>query len=190
VIDEFVTRGDLVDRSLILYMQAIRLAHRRTEAEYWRSFRADYPAILGGLLDVIAAARRQLPSVVLTKAPRMADFAHWGEAVGRGLVWPEQEVLKSYLRNRRAATVAVIEDSLVGSMLLSGFSSWSGTFFHLHSLLTEAVDKKTAGSAGWPKTVPQFARELHRIAPQLRTHGLSITCSRHKTGRRLAITRQ
>ena len=32
---------------------------------------------------------------------------------------------------------------------------------------------------GWPKTVAQFARELHRIAPQLRTHGMSISFSRH-----------
>lgn len=35
-ISDFLTRGDLIDRALILYMQAIRLAHRRTEAEYWR----------------------------------------------------------------------------------------------------------------------------------------------------------
>ncbi len=189
-ISDFLTRGDLIDRALILYMQAIRLAHRRTEAEYWRSFRADYPAILGGFLDAIVLARRLLPSVVLTRVPRMADFAHWGEAVGRALGWPEEEFLKSYLRNRRAATIASIEDSLVGSMLLSTSSSWSGPVVQLQMLLTEAAGKKVASSAGWPKSTALFARELHKVAPQLRTHGISITFSRHNTGRLVTIKAQ
>ena len=50
-IEEFAKRGDIINRSLLLYTQPIRLAQRRAEAEYQRSFRANYPAILGGLLD-------------------------------------------------------------------------------------------------------------------------------------------
>ena len=146
-------------------MQQIRLARRCTEVEYWDSFRADYPAILGGLLDAVVGGLRQLPSVVLTKVPRIADFAHWGEAVGRGLGWPPDQFLKSYLRNREAATIAAIEDSLVASVLLPHRGSWSGPLAELYDDLTAEVGKKTAGSAGWPKTVAQFARELHRIAP-------------------------
>jgi hypothetical protein len=186
-INDFATRGDLIDRSVIFYMQQIRLARRRTEAEFWRSFRGDYPAILGGLLDAMVGGLRQLPAVVLTKVPRMADFGHWGEAVGRGLGWPEDEFVKSYLRNRGAATVATIEDSLVASLMLSRIGSWEGTFAQLHSLLTEAVGKKIAASSGWPKTASLFAREIHRVAPQLRTHGMSITVSRDKSRRYVRI---
>jgi hypothetical protein len=188
-VNDFVTRGDLIDRSLLFYLHQIRPEQRRTEVEFWSSFRADYPAILGGLLDAIVGGMRQLPSVVLTKAPRMADFAHWGEAVGRGLGWPEDEFLKSYLRNRSAATIAAIEESPIASFLLANFSSWSGSFAELHALLTPALGKKSATSTGWPRTVPQFAREMHRIAPQLRPHGLSITFSRHHKGRRVVIRR-
>ncbi len=188
-ITDFVTRGDLIDRSLILYMRAIRFAHRRTEAEYWRSFLADYPAILGGLLDAIVLARRHLPSVVLSKVPRMADFAHWGEAIGRALGWPEEEFLKSYLRNRSAATIGAVEDSMVASVVMAHVPEWSGTFGELYIYLTEKIIKKTGRqSAGWPKTPAVFARELHRVAPQLRTHGVAITVTREKYRRRLSIS--
>jgi hypothetical protein len=188
-IHEFVTRGDLIDRSLVLDMQPIRLNQRRTEAEYWHSFRADYPAILGGLLDTVVVGLRQLPSVFLTTVPRMADFAHWGEAVGRGLGWPTEDFLRSYLRNRAAATIATIEESLVAGALMSRLSSWSGTLVELQAGLTQAVGKNTARSPGWPKTTAQFSRELHRIAPQLQAHGMSMTFTRKTKGRHVLITR-
>jgi hypothetical protein len=188
-IDDFVTRGDLVDRSLFLHLQPIRLSQRRAELDYWRSFHADYPAILGGLLDAIVKGLRTLPSVVLTKAPRMADFAQWGEAVGRGLGWPDNTFLKSYSRNRGAATIAAIEDSPLASALKSDeiLIGWDGSITELHQAFTEEIDKNIARSAAWPKTTAQFARELHRIAPQLRMHGISITFARTHKGRRVII---
>jgi hypothetical protein len=51
------------------------------------AFRADYPRILGPVLDAIVGGLRELPSVNLTDLPRMADYAEWGEAISRGLGW-------------------------------------------------------------------------------------------------------
>ncbi len=73
-IDDIVTRGDLIDRSLFLYTQPIGDGMRLAEAALWSSFQADYPSILGGLLDSIAKGLSVLPSVVLERVPRMADF--------------------------------------------------------------------------------------------------------------------
>lgn len=158
-----MTRGDLIDRSLFLHTRPISLAHRRAESEYWRSFRADYPAILGGLLDGVVMGLRTLPSVGLTQLPRMADFAQWGEAVARGLGWPNDAFLKSYAGNRAAATVSSIEDSAVADVLMRwnmrGYP-FTGSFADLHLLLSDLISKKVARSIGWPKTTSLFAREL------------------------------
>ena len=190
-IEDFMKRGDLIDRSLLLHMQPIRPAQRRREAEYWRSFRADYPAILGGLLDAVVGGLRTLPSVVLTRLPRMADFAHWGEAVGRGLGWPDNAFLKSYSRNRRTATIVSLEDSVVASVLMSPMlrgNKWTQTCSELYSLLNKTAGKQITGSAGWPKSIPPFARELRRLAPQLRMHGVSIVFGRdNRNGRRVTV---
>ena len=97
-IDEFVQRDDLADRCVFLHLPPIDAASRRAEAEFWRAFRAERPAILGGLLNAVVGGLRELPSVRLTELPRMADFACLGEAVGRGLGWPEGTFLDGVQR--------------------------------------------------------------------------------------------
>ena len=60
----------------------------------------------------------------------MADFGYWGEAVGRGLGWPDQSFRSAYARNRRSATDSTIEDSAVADALFTSVPSslkWSGT---------------------------------------------------------------
>jgi hypothetical protein len=54
---------------------------------------------------------------------------------------------------------------------------------HALANLTRVVGKKVAASARWPKTVPMFAYELRRLAPQLRLHGLFITFEPRHEGR-------
>jgi hypothetical protein len=86
-ITDIVMKGDLRDRSVFLNMTAIPDDSWRTERAFWPAFRADYPRILGAVLDAIAGGMRELPSVDLKTLPRMAEYAEWGEAVGRALGW-------------------------------------------------------------------------------------------------------
>src|SRR5262249_18536439 len=109
-IDAFLRRYDLEDRCLFLHLEPIADSSRRAEAEFWRAFKADYPAILGGLLDAVAGGLGRLPSIQLAELPRMADFACLGEAVARGLGWAEGEFLSAYVENRQATTLATLED--------------------------------------------------------------------------------
>ena len=74
-IDEFVRRDDLADRCVFLHLPTISPTYRRAEVEFWQSFRADYPVILGGLLDAIVWGMHELESLELEALPRMADFA-------------------------------------------------------------------------------------------------------------------
>jgi hypothetical protein len=99
-IDDFVLRGDLRDRSVFLHLPGIAETNRRTERAFWPAFRSEYPRILGGVLDAIVGGLRELPSVDLKELPRMADFAEWGEAIGRGLAWGPT---RSYQRTRTTA---------------------------------------------------------------------------------------
>ena len=69
------------DRSVFLHLPTIPETRRQTERKFWPAVRADYPRILGGVLDAIVGGLRELPSVNLTDLPRMADYAEWGEPV-------------------------------------------------------------------------------------------------------------
>ena len=105
---------------MFLHLPPIIPAGTREEVEFWGSFRELQPRILGGLLDAVVGALRELPSVRLADLPRMADFARFGEAVGRGLGWPPETFLAAYLENRREATVSSLEDSILANDTAQG----------------------------------------------------------------------
>ncbi len=190
-IEDFVRRGDLRDRCVFLHLPPILSANRRAENEFWRSFEADYPRILGGILDLIAAGLRALPSVHCPDLPRMADYARWGVAVGSDVGSPSGTFLAEYNTNRKNATLTELEDSAIGAALLISLSQvrrWVGTPAKLHEALTEIVGKRVAATARWPKSPSAFANELRRLIPQLRLHGLSIDFERGHNGRRIIMT--
>jgi hypothetical protein len=192
-INSIVTRGDLVDRSLFLHARPIRQSNRLTEAAFWKSFQADYPAILGGLLDAVAKGLGVLPSVSLKRVPRMADFAHWGEAVGRGLGWPENAFIKSYLGNQKAAGFLTIEDSMVATVLMGAdfiYEEYTASLAKFYVELTNSLGPKISRMAEWPKCPAHLGRELRRVAPQLRTQGLWLTFTRNSQYRRVTIKRR
>ena len=183
-IDDFVARGDLRDRSVFLHLPGISSASRRSERAFWPTFQADYPRILGGVLDAIVGGLRALPSVHLKELPRMADYAEWGEAVGRGLGWGNEAFLTDYNDNRRVATELLLEDSQVASLMLNFGRlnvNWSGTAQKLYDTVLKTIGRQLHSS--WPPTVARFSAELRRIAPHLRLHGLSIGFERTSGGR-------
>jgi len=192
-IDEFVRRGDLVDRGLFLDLPSIAPGSRRPEDEFWASFAEVYPRILGGLLDAVAGAMRELPSVKLPELPRMADFARFGEAVGRGLGWPAGTFISAYHDNRRASSAGALEDSVVAVTLLELASrgdlpEQAKSPTDLLSFLSEMADRKAVSSARWPKTPSTLGNELRRLAPQLRAHGMSVAFSKTHQSRMITIS--
>ena len=177
-IEEFVARADLGDRCVFLNLPPITTSTRRLESEFWASFQKDYPRILGALLDAVAGGLRELPSVRLTELPRMADFAVFAEAVGRALGWPADSVLSDYNDNRRDAALTYLEDSPLTDILLELAPhklDWVRTASDLLAELTAWAGKRVTASPRWPKSPLALSRELRRIAPQMRMHGVSIT---------------
>jgi len=65
-IEEVVTRGDLLDRSVVLHLPTLSPTHRREEHQVWSEFENARPRILGALLDAVSAALRNLDTVTLT----------------------------------------------------------------------------------------------------------------------------
>jgi hypothetical protein len=188
-IDDFVKRGDLRDRSVFLNLAPIPRRGRRSERNFWPAFQADYPRVFGGVLSAIAGGLRELPSVHLNELPRMADYAEWGEAIGRALGWGPNRFLSAYDDNRKAATHPLLADSRVATLVFSLAKkgiNWSGTIQQLYEGARTGAGRKL--EPGWPKTFSMFGTELRRIAPQLRLHGISITFEHKRTGTIVTLT--
>ena len=191
-IDDFVDRDDLSDRCVFLSLAPIEASNRRAEGEFWRSFEAERAAILGGLLTALVGGLGELPSVQMVELPRMADFARLGEAVGRALGWPVGTFVATYNANRRESTVMVLEESMLAMVLLDcaalgGLQNWTLSATEMVESLAANLPRAMTASKRWPKSPRAFTNELRRIAPGLRTRGISVKFTRTPDHRLITI---
>jgi hypothetical protein len=193
-IDDVTERHDLLQRSILLRLPVISEEDRQEEAEFWSQFDVDQGLILGALLDAYSKALEILPSVHLERRPRMADFARWGEAVGRALGWGEGEFLRAYTANIEGVTESAAEASPVVAAVLDfmdGRDTWEGVPKELLAELSQRVGEKEAKSPGWPTNAKKLSNQLYRLGPVLRGLGVHIARppTRTKKGRLLILTK-
>ena len=188
-IEEVATRGDLLDRALILYLPTIPEEQRQDEKAFWQVFEQARPAILGALLAIVSAALQTLPTVQLTHKPRMADFAVWGCAAAEACGWTDEDFLDAYHGVREAAYDLTLEASPVAPFIRQFITSrgqWTGTASELLAELealaaggptrqgTMQVRSDVTKQKAWPKNGRALSNVLRRLAPTLRAVGVDV----------------
>ena len=184
-IDDFVLRGDLVDRALFLLLAPIPDEARKTEYELRAAFQEAHPVILGALLAAVSYGLRELPNTRLDRMPRMADFALWATAC-EGALWPVGTFMRAYNANRAKANDTVIEADLVAAAvrnLMERRETWAGTATELQTALLKCQTPGTEGDRYWPRNPRALSGRLRRAAPNLRQVGIHISLD-HREGHR------
>lgn len=194
-----VTRGDLLDRSLLVELRPVPSTERRPEAELDAAFEAARGGIFGALLDVLSGAMREEPGVRLTELPRMADVGRWGVAVERALEWEPGSFTDRYTANRASVHDTVLDAEPVAAQLvkfMEGLASCSMSPGEWLRDLTRAASEDGVDTTGkrsyWPSTPRGLSSALTRCAPSLRAVGLTIErgfTSDGKHERLLIVTR-
>lgn len=187
-IEEVVSRPDLLDRALILEHPRIAAAQRTPERLIWTRFAAAHPRILGALLDVVAAALRNLPAVELAELPRMADFCEWLVAAAPALGWEPGRFLDTYAANRESAHEVAIDSSPIASLIPTiAETGFEGSAAELLSIFNEAAEEATTRLRAWPKSPSALSGALRRLAPNLREIGIQVTFERSGGSRQITI---
>jgi len=192
-ITRVATRGDLLNRALVVTLAPISPEARRTETELQEAFDLVRPRILGALFDAVAAALRNLPAVKLPRLLRMADFCKWILAAEEALPWAPGEFIEAYAGNAFEAATSAIEADLIASAvceLLEACAAWRGTPAALLDALDGVVDDRIRKLERWPKRADSLSRRLRRLAPLLRSVGIEVLHSpRTHNGRFLELHR-
>jgi hypothetical protein len=207
-IEEVTTRGDLLDRALVLYLPTIPEEQRQDEQAFWETFTQAHPLILGAVLDIVSTALRTLPTVQLVQKPRMADFALWACAAAEACGWTDEEFLEASQGMRETAHGLTLDASLVGPFVrdfAGQHREWEGTASELLTALeTLAHGGVTTGGVtmqapkvgsdvtkqkGWPKNGRALSNALRRLAPTLRVLGIAVTFDREPDAQRRRIIR-
>jgi len=189
-IEEVATRGDLLDRALVLYLPPISADRRRAEMKLKREFEEARPRILGALLGAVSVALSNVETVELAERPRLADFAEWATAAEPAFTQTRGAFMASYNTNRMTGHEMVLDSSLVGGPLLALMDKHEEMVLTAGELLKElnaVASSETRKQRDWPRTAPGMAGALRRITTILRAAGVRVEFGRREggTGRRL-----
>lgn len=187
-IEELATRGDLLSRSIIQYLPQIPENRRLPETEFYGQFNELRPGILGALLDAVSCALRNEGSVRLDSLPRLADFAKWVTAVESKLGWTRGTFPLAYSENRRGANDITLESSPVVPAIQK-LGDFTGTATELLETLESSLSDRARNSRAWPKSGRRLSNVLRRLAPNLRSIGISIEFSREATRRLIVVSK-
>jgi len=186
-IPNLTDRADLADRSLTVHLCAIRDEERLPEDELLAEFEQAKPRILGALLDGVSAALRNISTVKLTRAPRMADVVKWVTAAEAGLGWGPGSFLSVYEENRKAASAAAFEADSVAVAIENFLKTadggrFDGTATQLLAEINPHVTEAARRSKHWPQNAAQLGNRISRATPLLRSKNYVV--ERHHSGER------
>lgn len=187
-IEELATRGDLLDRAILIYLPTMPAARQRSCRQVWAEYEDLRPRILGALLDAVSQALQRLPDLRLEQLPRMADFTMWVVAASSGLGMDPETFLSAYQSNREVTHELALEDLPVAvavRMLLENQSVWEGTATELHRVLSTYLPAKARQGRYWPTNSRGLSNVLRRLAPNLRNVGIDV--SFHRTSQTRSI---
>jgi len=180
-IEEVATRGDLLDRCVIIELDPIPEEQRRPEFELWADVKALSGKIFGALLNGVVHALRTHRDVHLSKLPRMADFAVWATAAEGGLGLPAGAMIAAYTDNRASANDTALESSAIATLVLAMVrerGNWSGTATMLLEVLNAKADDDLRRARWWPRSPQSLGGALRRLAPNLRAAGIEVDFDR------------
>jgi hypothetical protein len=178
-IEDLATRGDLLDRAVVLYLPSLKSKARRKEADLWREFEQARPSICGALFDAVAVALHRLDSIELDGLPRMADFAAWAVAAEPAFGVPAGTFIDAYAVNRATTNTIALDDSPLSEAVIKFLAAqpkpiWSGRASDLLEELRLYVSEQTLRDKAWPKAANALTNRLRRLEPSLRAIGVDF----------------
>jgi hypothetical protein len=163
-------RGDLGERLVLVDLEAIPNAKRRTERALDKAYAAARPAMLGALLDLLAAVLARLDTVTLPELPRMADFARVLAALDDAI---GTNALALYGDQGKRIAGEVLDADPVGEAV-AAFVRSHGEWRGGAGALLKAIRPDDAGR-GWPRNGRGLSARLKRLAPALELQGVRVT---------------
>jgi len=190
------TKPDLLDRAIIMRLEAIPPERRLSEQALIQQFEAIKPGVLGVMFGTLSTAMRlhRTPRS-LQELPRMADFALWGMDIAEALGYKADDFLKAYAANVQLQNESALEESPVAQAILAFLgeekTEWVGTSSDLLSELEGRAQELRINtrSKEWPKGANVLSRRLREVVPGLRRAGTIVLEERTNRTRTWHLTR-
>lgn len=188
---DVVTQSDLMQRSIHINLAPLEGGKRISLETLWSAFAQDLPLLFGALLSLAAKVAKRFRNVAEADLERMGDFHRWLIALERILELPRGRLTEAYRRNLEyGRSILAEQNGLYPAVLefMRGKLEWRGSATDLLPLLSDCVLEKNRGS-DWPRSPKALGKQLQRLAPTLKTAGITAEKTRDGKSREWILHR-
>lgn len=178
---DIATNGDLLERTLKVFLPAIEPDRKTDEKDFWSRFNAAIPGILGGMFDVLSSILLHRPNTTLAEKPRLADFSLWITAGEQALGWESGAFNRLYLETLKAHKQEAADDDEFTMAMIQIVKRDQKIKLQARDLI-ELIKKEVPDSKTLP-TCRTLKGRLRRIAPALRVEGITWEYERSNCAR-------
>lgn len=184
-------RSDVLDRSLVVELERIPDAERRTEEELWERFEAGRPELLGALFGALSQAIALKPSLQLSRRPRLADWEEYAAAVYEAMGWGAEAFLEDWDEVVKAQNQATLDGSPVAQAIMKFVrdeGDFSGTSSELHNKLKPVAERLgVERDKAWPKSARWLWRRIKEVLPVLFAAGIEARHGQTESGSTITL---
>jgi hypothetical protein len=190
-IPRLAEREDLASRTFAISLPPMTV-DRLTEPELLARWQNARPRILGGLLDGVCSALRNLDDVRLPEEPRLVGALKWATAAEANFGFDDGTIFRAYQQSSRETVQAAFEADIVAIALTSFIRSlatkaWEGTPTQLFDVLNARANETQRKMKSWPASPAGLTNRIERAAPLLRSIGIHAERRRSHDDRLIAI---
>ena len=172
-------KEDLLDRLVLLQLEAISPEKRRSKKELLEEFTHIKPYLIYEILEVLSKAIAIYPTLNPPKLLRMADFTKWGCAIAEAMGYTQKQFLDAYEAKANEQVEEALFNDFLGNIFydfIENRREWSGNASALFVALKEHA--KLLGISTRVKEFPKaphiLTRRLNLIRDSLNKLGVSL----------------
>ncbi len=184
-------RSDVLDRSLVVELERIPDAKRKTEEELWERFEAERPRLLGTLFGVLSESIALKPSLQLSRRPRLADWGEYAAAVYEVMGWGAETFLEDWDEVVKAQNQATLDGSPVAQAIMKFVrddGEFVGSSSELHNKLKPVAEKLGVDrDKAWPKSARWLWRRIKEVLSVLSAAAIEASREHSESGTIIAL---
>jgi hypothetical protein len=186
-------RGDVLDRSLVVELERIPDAERKTEEQLWERFEEEHPKLLGAVFDALSRAIALKPSIRLSRRPRLADWGEYAASVYEVMGWGAETFLKDWDEVVRVQNQATLDGSPVAQAIIKFMEDeeeYTATSSELHSklkVLAVQLGVDVDRDKAWPKSARWLWRRIKEVLSLLVAAGIEANRGRDESAKQITL---
>jgi len=190
-IPRLAEREDLASRTFAVKLPPF-IDGRLPEDDVLDRWHAAKPRILGGLLDGVCSALRNVDGITLPEQPRLIGALKWATAAEPNFGFDDGEIFKAYQESAKETVEAAFEADVVAIVVTSFVrnsrtKSWEGTSLQLSEAINAHATDTQRKMKSWPASPAALTNRIDRAAPLLRSQGVHVERRRSHRDRLITI---